>query len=86
MSSKPPTYEDKIKRLEQALRKAREARANAQASKDLLEKDLADIEERCLELGVKPDELEQRIKEIREEMNELLQQAEALIPPEFFNE
>ncbi|MGE5379585.1 MAG: hypothetical protein ACM3NT_00805 [Methylocystaceae bacterium] len=86
MNSKAPTYEDKIKRLEQALRKAREARANAQATKDILEKDLADIEARCLELGVKPEELEQRIKEIRNEMNELLQQAESLIPPEFFND
>lgn len=85
MSSKPATYEDKIKRLELALRKAREARANAQAAKDILEKDLAEIEARCLELGVKPEELEQRIKEIRNEMNELLQQAEGLIPPEFFN-
>lgn len=86
MSIKPSTYEEKIKRLEQALKKAREARANAQASKDILEKDLADINERCLELGVKPEELEQRIKEIREEMNNLLQQAEALIPEEFFAE
>jgi len=84
MSSNPPTYEDKIKRLELALRKAREARANAQAAKDILEKDLAEIEARCLELGVKPEDLEQRIKEIRNEMNELLQQAEELIPAEFF--
>lgn len=84
--SKTLSYEDKIKRLEQALRKAREARANAQAAKDILEKDLAEIEARCLELGVKPEDLETRISEIRAEMNELLIQAEALIPPEFFTE
>lgn len=86
MSGKPVSYEDKIKRLEQALKKAREARANAQAAKDILEKDLAEIEARCLEMGVKPEELEQRINDIKTEMNELLVQAEALIPPEFFNE
>lgn len=88
MNNKQPatTYEEKIKRLDRALKKARDARTTALTSKQMLERDLMDLEKRCQELGVKPDELEDRIREIKEEMDRLLKEAEALIPPEFFNE
>ena len=77
------SYDQKIKKLEKALKEARDDRAQALARHDVLQKDLAAINERIAEMGSKPEELESRIREVRNEIDALISSIEELIPAEY---
>ena len=51
------SYDQRIKKLERALKDARDDRAQAQARFDVLQKDLENINHRIAEMGFKPEEL-----------------------------
>lgn len=80
------TYGDRIRKLEQALRKARDARTQAEAHRDYLQKELQNVEQRIAELGLSPEELENKIQEIRHEIDKLMQQVAERIPVEYLKE
>jgi peptidoglycan hydrolase CwlO-like protein len=77
------TYDQRIKKLEKALKEARDERAKALARQDVLAKDLEDLNRRIADLGCQPEELEARIREARREIETLMQEIEQLIPAEY---
>ncbi len=77
------TYEEKIKLMDEALKKARDERNRALTSKEFLEKELATLNERVKELGVEPEELDRKIIAIKEQMDEMIEELKALIPEEY---
>lgn len=77
------TYEEKIKKLDEALKKARDEKNKALASKEFLENELINLNKKAEELGVNPEELEEKIIEIREEIDNLMAELKELIPEEF---
>ncbi|MGI5921800.1 MAG: hypothetical protein ACOX6I_08710 [Syntrophomonadaceae bacterium] len=83
--SKDISYENKIKRLDSAIKAARDDRAKALASKELLEKELAALRAEAEALGIDPDELGQKINQLREEMDKLIEEAKSLLPPEYLD-
>ncbi|MGE5417261.1 MAG: hypothetical protein ACM3UZ_11055 [Acidobacteriota bacterium] len=80
------SYDQRIKKLEQALKNARDERSKAAARRDVLEKDLESINKKIAEFGYKPEELETRIKEIRLEIESLLKQVSGLLPKEYLDD
>lgn len=77
------SYEEQIKHLDTAIKNARDDRSKALANKEYLEKELNELRVRAEELGVNPDELGEKIKELKNEMDKLMEEAKALIPPEY---
>lgn len=77
------TYEEKIKLMDEALKKARDERNRALTSKEFLEKELATLNERVKELGVEPEELDRKIIAIKEQMDEMIEELKELIPEEY---
>jgi len=77
------SYDQRIKKLEKALQEARDDRAQALARYDVLQKDLAAINERIEEMGCQPEELETRIRQVRDEIDALIKKIEELIPEEY---
>ncbi|HZK42723.1 MAG TPA: hypothetical protein VFC73_00340 [Syntrophomonadaceae bacterium] len=77
------TYEEKIKILDEALKNARDERNKALASKEYLEKELKELNQRAEELGVNPEELDAKILEIKNQMDEMLEEIKQLIPAEY---
>lgn len=79
------TYDQRIKKLEMALKNARDERSKAAARRDVLEKDLETISKKIAEMGYKPEELDVKIKEIRMEIDSLLKQVSELLPQEYLD-
>ncbi|SHG99952.1 hypothetical protein SAMN02745221_01444 [Thermosyntropha lipolytica DSM 11003] len=77
------TYEEKIKRLDEALKKARDERTSALTTKKHLEKELAELRKKAEEMGVDPDKLGEKIQELKEEIEKMLEEAKNLLPPEY---
>jgi len=77
------SYDSRIKKLENALKQASRDRAQALARYDVLQKDLEQIHKRIADLGCQPEELDARIKEIRNEMDSLIKEVEKLIPEQY---
>ncbi|MGE5397943.1 MAG: hypothetical protein ACM3MK_10470 [Chitinophagales bacterium] len=77
------SYDARIKKLEKALQAARNDRSQALARKEVLERDLLEINHRIAELGCKPEELDARIKEIRTEIDSLIKRVQDLLPSEY---
>lgn len=83
--TKDITYETKIKKLDTAIKSARDDRAKALANKEMLEKELANLRAEAEALGVNPDELGQKIIELREQMDKLIEEAKSLLPAEYLD-
>ncbi|QGT99268.1 hypothetical protein SYNTR_0675 [Candidatus Syntrophocurvum alkaliphilum] len=81
--TKQNTYEEKIKKLDKAIKAARDDRSRAVASKEHLEKELIELRKKSEELGVNPDELTEKIKELKTEMDSLIEEAKNLLPDEY---
>jgi predicted nucleic acid-binding Zn-ribbon protein len=79
------TYETKIKRLDTAIKAARDDRAKALANKEMLEKEISNLRQEAEALGVNPDELGQKIIELREQMDKLIEEAKSLLPAEYLD-
>jgi chromosome segregation ATPase len=79
------TYETKIKRLDTAIKAARDDRAKALANKEILEKEISNLRQEAEALGVNPDELGQKIIELREQMDKLIEEAKSLLPVEYLD-
>ncbi|NLW43973.1 MAG: hypothetical protein GXY92_02170 [Syntrophomonadaceae bacterium] len=77
------SYDSRIKKLEKALKEASNDRSKALARYDMLQKDLEQIHKRIEELGCQPEELDARIKEIRNEMDLIIKEIEQLIPGQY---
>ncbi len=77
------SYDSKIRKLEKALNDARHDRAQAQARYEVLLKDLDELNHRIAEMGIKPEELDKRIIEIRDEIEGLIAKIETLIPRQY---
>lgn len=84
--SKDISYEEKIKKLDEALKKARDERSRALARKEHLENELAKLRQEAEKLGVNPDELGEKILEIKQEIDQMLEKAKNLLPPEYKEE
>lgn len=83
--TKDITYEAKIKRLDAAIKSARDDRAKALANKEMLEKELSNLRAEAEALGVNPEELSQKIIELREQMDKLIDEAKSLLPAEYLD-
>jgi len=77
------SYDSRIKKLEKALKDARNDRAQALARQEVLQKDLDQINRRILELGCSPEELDARLGQIRNEIDLLIKRVEELIPDQY---
>lgn len=77
------SYEEKIKQMDEALKRARDERNRALTSKEFLEKELATLYGRVEELGVKPEELDQEIIAIKEQIDAMMEELKELIPEEY---
>lgn len=73
-------YEGQINALREGLQKARDLRNKALTQKELLEAQLAKLYARAREYGVEPEELPQRIAELREKIESLIAEANSLLP------
>ena len=79
------TKEQRTKKIEEAEKIVREAEALRTASltmKEQYEKDLKTCEEELVKLGTTPDKVEEKIKEVSEEMDTLLKEIEDNLPIE----
>lgn len=83
--TKDISYETKIKRLDEAIKAARDDRARALAAKEMLEKELANLRAEAEALGVNPEELGKKIIELREQMDKLIEEAKSLLPAEYLD-
>ncbi len=79
-------YDNQINRLKEALRRSRDLRSRALSQKELLEQQREKLYQKAAEYGVKPEELEQKIAALKEEMDRLLGEANGLIPWELLKE
>jgi len=77
------SYDSRIKKLETALKEASKDRNKALARYDVLQKDLEQIHKRIEDLGCQPEELDARIREIRNEMDMIIKEIEKLIPGQY---
>lgn len=79
------TKEQRTKKIENAEKIVREAEALRTASltmKEQYEKDLKSCEEELVKLGTTPENVENKIKEVSEEMDSLLKEIEDNLPIE----
>lgn len=83
LMKKEMTYEEKIKIMDEALKRARDERNKALASKEYLEKELEALNQRARELGVNPEELDTKIIEIKQQIDNLMEELKSLIPEEY---
>ena|GEM_PF-916746 len=79
-------YDKQINHLKEALRRSRDLRSRALSQKELLEQQREKLYQKAAEYGVKPEELEQKIAALKEEMDRLLAEANGLIPWELLKE
>jgi len=79
-------YDKQIGNLKEALRRSRDLRSRALSQKELLEQQREKLYQKAAEFGVKPEELEQKIAALKEEMDRLLAEAKGLIPWELLKE
>jgi chromosome segregation ATPase len=79
-------YDKQINDLKVALRRSRDLRSRALSQKELLEQQREKLYAKAAEYGVKPEELEQKIAALKEEMDRLLAEAKGLIPWELLKE
>ena len=79
-------YDKQINHLKDALRRSRDLRSRALSQKELLEQQRGKLYQNAAEFGVKPEELEQKIAALKEEMDRLLAEANGLIPWELLKE
>lgn len=79
------TKEQRTQKIEDAEKIVREAEALRTASltmKEQYQKDLKNCEEELVKLGTTPDKVEEKIKEVSEEMDTLLKEIEENLPIE----
>jgi chromosome segregation ATPase len=79
-------YDKQINHLQEALRRSRDLRSRALSQKELLEQQREKLYQKAAEFGVKPEELEQKIAALKEEMDRLLAEANGLIPWDLLKE
>jgi chromosome segregation ATPase len=79
-------YDKQINHLKDALRRSRDLRSRALSQKELLEQQREKLCQKAAEYGVKPEDLEQKIAALKEEMDRLLAEANGLIPWELLKE
>lgn len=73
-------YEKQVNTLKEALRKARDLRSRALTQKEFLEQQQEKLCQKAQEYGVKPEELTEKITELKKELDGLLAKAHELIP------
>ncbi|HHY39791.1 MAG TPA: hypothetical protein GX502_00905 [Syntrophaceticus sp.] len=79
-SKEQALYEEQISRLKEALNNSRVLRERALSKKELLEQQREKLYQKAAEYGVKPEELEDKIASLKLEMDQLLKEANKLIP------
>lgn len=77
---------DKINKAEKTVREAESLRTSAIALKEQHTTDLKRYEEELKKLGTTPDEAQNKINEIEEEMDSLLKEIEDNLPIELLKE
>ena len=73
-------YEKKINQLKENLEKAKSLRIRAEARLEQLNKQKQDILEEIKTLGVKPEELDSEIARLHDEIEELINKADEMLP------
>jgi chromosome segregation ATPase len=77
-----PQLEEAIKQIKMQLDKARNDLLKAKARLESLEQQEEEIIQETRGLGVEPDQLQQKITQLEQEINDELEQAWGLLPPE----
>lgn len=72
--------EQKIQVLRRGLQKARDLRNKALTQKEILEEQREKILAKIAEFGIKPEELDSKIAELKQEMESLIKEVHELIP------
>lgn len=72
--------EQKIQILRRGLQKARDLRNKALTQKEILEEQREKILAKIAEFGIKPEELDSKIAELKQEMESLIKEVHELIP------
>lgn len=73
-------YEKQVNQLKEALRRVRDLRSRALSQKELLEQQREKLYQKAAEYGVLPEELPERIAALQKELEQLLNEAKALVP------
>jgi chromosome segregation ATPase len=73
-------YEKQISNLKENLDKAKNLRIRAEARLEQLNKQKEEILREIETLGVKPEELDSQILKLKQEMEDLIQKANAMLP------
>ncbi len=73
-------YDKSINEIKEKLDKAKNLRIRAEARIEQLNRQRQDLLKEMEELGVKPEELDNEIKRLREEIEGLIRQADEMLP------
>jgi chromosome segregation ATPase len=79
MTSTTGNYEQRLSTLRTQIDQAKQEKARAEATLQMVEQRRAEIYSELAQLGVKPEDLDAEIKSIRERLEEELGKAEAIV-------
>jgi chromosome segregation ATPase len=85
-SSKSTDYSKTINQLKENLDKAKNMRIRAETRMEQLNKQKQEILKEIEEMGVKPGELESEIEKLKNDIEEMIKEANNMLPMDLINE
>lgn len=81
MNTQPIDLSTRLESLKQRAETARTEKAKAEATLESLEKQKADLVAEIKAFGIEPEQLDDEIKRLQDEITQALAEAEKLLPP-----